>query len=314
MEKIKKERKKLTKKQIITIIVSIVISLLAMGGIITAFILNYNVSTPDKVSVYDDGKNVYVKAEMNDNYSFYNFKFTQEGQDDIIIETENNVLTLEFLESEGIVVGQEYQISVKYISENDGNDTDYSEPITWMVYKIIQAPILSYEEGFLKWEAVEFADYYKVFYNGTIQNEITTTETSLDLQTIEGGKFEFVVVAYSNNNDVYKKSIESNKVSQEVIHKYLAFESVEFDSRTKIMKIKGYEKLDIINVYLDSLLYECNNFKTTFNEEEKIYEYEIDLSLFYSSQTEIGASPAIKDEYNVYDGEITYVQTNQGQE
>ena len=208
MEKIKKERKKLTKKQIITIIVSIVISLLAMGGIITAFILNYNVSTPDKVSVYDDGKNVYVKAEMNDNYSFYNFKFTQEGQDDIIIETENNVLTLEFLESEGIVVGQEYQISVKYISENDGNDTDYSEPITWMVYKIIQAPILSYEEGFLKWEAVEFADYYKVFYNGTIQNEITTTETSIDLQTIEGGKFEFVVVAYSNNNDIYRKSIE----------------------------------------------------------------------------------------------------------
>lgn len=314
MEKIKKERKKLTKKQIITIIVSIVISLLAMGGIITAFILNYNVSTPSKVSVYDDGKNVYVKAEMNDNYSFYNFKFTQEGQDDIIIETENNVLTLEFLESEGIVVGQEYQISVKYISENDGNDTDYSEPITWMVYKIIQAPILSYEEGFLKWEAVEFADYYKVFYNGTIQNEITTTETSLDLQTIEGGRFEFVVVAYSNNNDIYRKSIESNKVSQEVIHKYIAFKSVEFDSRTKIMKIKGYEKLDIINVYLDSLLYECNNFKTTFNEEEKIYEYEIDLSLLYSSQTEIGASPAIKDEYNVYDGEITYVQTNQGQE
>ena len=90
------------------IILATVVGLLILCGAIIAFVLNYNQSAPDKVSIVDDGKAVYVQAEMNDNYRLYSFKFVNSQDGEILIESENNTLTIEDLLENGIEIGKTY--------------------------------------------------------------------------------------------------------------------------------------------------------------------------------------------------------------
>ena len=90
-----------------------------------------------------------------------------------------------------------------------------------------------------------------------------------------------------------------------MVHRYLPFTSVSFDRETKLVTITGSERLEKLNIYLDGTRYECENFEVS--EDEGVYTYSVDISLFYQENMSIGVSPAVNGEFNIYDGEILYV-------
>lgn len=294
------------------IILAVIVGLLALGGAIAAFVLNYNQSAPDKVSIIDDGKAVYVQAEMNDNYRLYSFKFVNSQDGEILIESENNTLTIEDLLENGIEIGKTYEVSVCYLAQNEGNNSQYSEPITWQVYTFLDAPIISYnaDEELLSWQAVENAQYYLVYYNG-LTEPIQTENTYLNLQTIVGGEREFYVQAISgeeveSDKKSYKDSPFSNKLNISVVHKFLDFTSVSFDEETKEITITGSEDLDSFYIYLNDTPYECIDFEKTYSDGVYTYKVNINILSSYNEGDTIGASPRTIDEYNIFDGQIVY--------
>lgn len=303
MEEVLKPKQKNNKK-VFFIIIGIVIAMIAIAGIVIAFMLNYNVYAPSNLRVIDDGKNVYVAVDMNDNYLKYKFSFTN-GEDEIVIESDKNILTIEQLQEQGIEIGKNYTITVTYIGENEGNNSQTSQPISWTAYKYLVAPELSYisEEDKLMWTIVDNADYYMVYINGL--DSIKTTDNYINLQTIEGGERSIYVVAMSNNQN-YKSSLASNEISVKVVHNILPITSVSFDSDKNTITATGYEKLEKLNVYLDDNVYECENFVTEY--DNGIYTFIINVSLFYQNNQKIGVSPITVDEYNVYLGSITYAE------
>lgn len=294
------------------IILATVVGLLILCGAIIAFVLNYNQSAPDKVSIVDDGKAVYVQAEMNDNYRLYSFKFVNSQDGEILIESENNTLTIEDLLENGIEIGKTYEVSVCYLAQNEGNNSQYSEPITWQVYTFLDAPIISYnaDEELLSWQAVENAQYYLVYYNG-LTDPIQTENTYLDLQTIVGGEREFYVQAISgeeveSDKKSYKDSPFSNKLNISVVHKFLDFTSVSFNEATKEITITGSEDLDSFYIYLNDTPYECIDFEKTYSDGVYTYKVNINILSSYNEGDTIGASPRTIDEYNIFDGQIVY--------
>ena len=294
------------------IILATVVGLLILCGAIIAFVLNYNQSAPDKVSIVDDGKAVYVQAEMNDNYRLYSLKFVYSQDGEILIESENNTLTIEDLLENGIEIGKTYEVSVCYLAQNEGNNSQYSQPITWTVYTFLDAPIISYdaEEEFLSWQAVENAQYQLVYYNG-LTDPIQTENTYLDLQTIFGGERVFYVQAISgeeveSDKKSYKDSPFSNKLNISVVHKFLDFTSVSFDEETKEITITGSEDLDSFYIYLNDTPYECIDFEKTYSDGVYTYKVNINILSSYSEGDSIGASPRTIDEYNIFEGQITY--------
>lgn len=293
------------KKKVLIITLSVVIALLAIAGIITAFVLNYNVSAPKGLRVLDDGSNVYITVDMNDNYPLYRFTFTS-GEEKIVIESEQNTLSIEELEEQGITLGRSYEVTVRYLGENDGSNSEESDPITFTAYKYLDKPVISYDktEDIITWQVVENAEYYMVYYNGANSGGERVDDTFLDMQTLEGGNRSFYVVAVSTNAN-YRNSAPSNVLAVKVVHRYLPFTSVSFDRETKLVTITGSERLEKLNIYLDGTRYECENFEVS--EDEGVYTYSVDISLFYQENMSIGVSPAVNGEFNIYDGEILYV-------
>ena len=306
MEEIKKEttkQKQLNKKKMLFILLALVIAAIAIGGIITAFMLNYNVSAPSNLRVIDDGKNVYLAVDMNDNYLKYRFVFTS-GDKEIVIESEKNILSIEELEEQNIEIGQTYNITASYIGENKGSNSEESKPITWTAYKYLKATDLIYniDDNMISWTAVEHADYYIVYISGL--DPIQVEETSMELLNIPSGERIFYVACVSNDEN-YRNSLASNEISVKVIHQYLSFDSVSFDEEDKTITITGKERLDTILVYIDNQSYECVDFE--ISEKDGIYTYIIDISLLYHGNEKVGVCPASKDEYNVYYGGIIFV-------
>ena len=281
----------------------VIIGAIIVSGVVTAFILNYNTSAPKKIEILDDGENVFIKADMNDNYITYRFKFSQDGGEDLIIDIDSNTLTIEELLSKGIVLGETYQISVCYLSENKGNNSEYSEPTSWTTYTYLSAPTLNYDadNDVVEWEEVDNADYYKVFVSGL--DEFVTNETKIDMQSLTGGERTFYVRAYSNTS-YYKESLPSNQLDVTIVHKFLPFESVDFNDESKTLTLVGSEELKTLNVYLNDTIYECVDFDISKSNGK--FTYKVDLSLLYLGGMTVGATPTNEDLYNIYDGEITY--------
>ncbi len=307
IDKQKPVRKTIDKKKVLFIMLAVVISIIAIGGIVTAFMLNYNVSAPNNLRVIDDGRNIYVAVDMNDNYKSYKFVFidTEDEESEIVIESDKNILTIDELQAQGIEIGHTYNITVTYIAENEGNNSEESKPITWTVYKNLSPAQLNYnqEEDIISWTAVDNADDYLLYISGLAPMQISGTH--LDLQTIPGGEYSFYVVALSDA-EYYENSLPSNELSIKVVHKYLPLLSVSFNAEEKLITATGYEQLEKFNIYLDDMVYECDTFEVSSNNG--LYTYMIDISLLYQDNSVIGISPITLNEYNVYNGEVTYVQ------
>ena len=87
---INRNMKKSTK--VVYISLAVLFAVLMIGGLVLAFMLNYNLYCPEYVKIIDDGKNIYLTTSSNENYRLYRFIFTDESGKEIVIDSENNTL------------------------------------------------------------------------------------------------------------------------------------------------------------------------------------------------------------------------------
>ena len=302
-------------KKIIGIVIAIVVGLLICGGVVTSFLLNYNTTAPEAISIFDDGKVVGLMANMNDNYKGYIFKFTQDYQEPILIESEQNILKVSSMVEKNIKIGEEYGVSVCYKAENSGNNSEYSNMIRWKVYDYLNSPVLTYNEqnNTIEWQDIDNADSYEVTYNTSSGvKKLEIEDTYLSLQKVEGGEREFSVIAKSEK-DYFKAKHSEQSLKVTVVHHMQEIVSISLNEETKVLTIVAKENLSKVMIYIGD-----NEFEThttfSFNSTENVYTCAIDLTAIYPTSTgeedeeplKIGVAPISIDRYNVFDGEITY--------
>lgn len=295
------EKAKINSKKLIILISTIFLIMVAVAGLAIVFFINYNAFTPSVPKVIDDGKSIYISAELNDNYCGYRFKFTNQAQD-IIIDSDKNVLSTQNLIENGLELGNTYNISMCYLSKKSGNNSEFSKETNWTFYDYLSSPELSYnsEEKILEWNEIENADYYRVYFNGGSNDYVETEEKFLNLETFDCGKRIFTVLAYSNI-DYYKQSAASNEVEVSIVKYLKNFSDISFDYDTKTITAESEEIYDKVIVIIGSKPYEIQ-LQTPPQKVGEIYVYTINVEIIYNNETLIGIYPQDKDEFNIYDG------------
>ncbi len=309
------------KKNVKTILISLALGVVAVAGLTTAFLVNYNTYSPEKPAVLNDGSNIFISTSLNDNYAGYRFKF--EGDEEtIIIDSQTNVITADDAIAEGVKLGETYQISTCYISKNEGNNSKFSQTTQWTCQAYLQKTSVGYDaEGCkLVWGQVENADYYRVYFNGATEDgyqQIATTE--LDLSTYDGGEMVAHVIAFSNNEN-YNPSAKSNTLEFEHKHFFKPFTILSFDAKTCILTAKNAGLLDKLEITLYHDDYEetsnptakttYQNCKFKVEKQGDEYVYKIDLTTVYEGQMKIGVNPATIDKFNLFEGEIAILDLN----
>ena len=104
--------------KVVYITLAVLFALLLIGGLVLAFMLNYNLYCPEYVKIIDDGKNIYLTTSSNENYRLYRFIFTDESGKEIVIDSENNTLQSDKFFESGVERGKTYTVQSQYISEN----------------------------------------------------------------------------------------------------------------------------------------------------------------------------------------------------
>ena len=220
MAEIQKNNKKLQftekSKKILIACLLVVVTAMLLAGITLAFLLNYDILSPNPIQILDDGFNVYISADVNENYRGYRFKF-KSSSDEIVIDSENNVVGIDALEKQGILLGKNYDVSVCYLGKTSGSNSGYSDPVAFTAYKYLAAPTLDYnaQTNMLQWTHLQHADNYRVYFSPSAQ-PMTVTDNSLDLSSFDGGEYNFYVVACSNR-EFYRQSQASNAVVVSVV-------------------------------------------------------------------------------------------------
>lgn len=296
-----------SKKILIILCSCIVIGLLCVGFAL-AFVVGYNPYRPNKLQVIDDGNSVYLFADMNDNYKSYRFKFENSETGDLIVDSTKNLLTTYDMFRSGVVIGEEYNISVCYLSDDSVRNSQFSESITWKPYSYLQSPSIYYDvdHNVIRWEDVENADFYEVYYN--CQNEekmLKVQQNSIDLQLIDGGQRDIYVVAKSNK-EYHKPSLNSNTLEIGVIHEISNFSTISLDTNTKILYLTSSEKISKMRIFVNNNSYEKNIESV---KDGDVYTYAVDITEIYQTGASIGVCPVTIDSYNVYtSGDVLYLQ------
>lgn len=295
-------------KKVLIVLCSIVLAGLVGAGLALAFVLGYNPYQPNELKVIDDGKSVYVYADMNDNYDSYRFKFENAERGDLIVDSTKNLMTSFDMFRSGVEMGVEYKISVSYINKDNTKNSWYSDPITWKTYAYLESPVIVHDNyaNVITWGEIENADYYEVHYNyQTSEKVVTTEENSLNLQQIDGGQRDIYVVAKSNS-DGYRPSIESNTLTIAVVHEIENFATVSFSETSKVLTLTSNEIIRKMRVIIGATSHEYN---TNPVYENGKYNYTIDITEIYEADKQIGVSALTYDEYNVYtSGQVLYLQ------
>ena len=289
----------MTKKKILIIVFSILSGLLAIGGIVIAFLYNYDNSAPSAVESFDDGENVMLKVSQNENYAGYRFKFVL-NEEEIIFDSKTNVIYAS--EVDGLVVGNRYNVSACYRGESEGSNSSYSKEINWTYYAVLSSPQVEYdeEENSIIWESVANADYYQVYYTGTDKGSVRVEEPSFSLEGLTGGVREFVVVAHSLQ-DYLMASKASEPVTCEYVRHFKPFLSAQFDKESLTLTVTGQERLDYIILQVDGQTVTVNDFRLF--EEDGLFTYQFSVKPVYKVGVTFTVSPPSIDEYNIYTGE-----------
>lgn len=292
------------KNKITKIIISCVLVLSAVGGLATAFLLNYNSYVPESVEVIENDEQTFLLAKANSNYKGYRFVFSQGGKE-ISLESENNVISLSDCLEKGVKLGERYKVKFCYVSKTKGNNSRYSKEILWSVQVGLKTPVISYDEAEneLRWEAIDNADYYVVYYNLENLSSTQVTECKFSLSEIPVGERNFYIVAMSSKSYI-RPSKSSNVVYQLVTRQMQGFYDMTFDESNKTLTMSSTESVNKIALFVGENEYECSKF--TKIKTSNVYTYSIDISLVYKKNERIGAKPVSLDIYNVYTGEITY--------
>ena len=296
------------RKIFISIVLTITLGLV-LGCFSIAFIVGYNPFIPKALLVVEEGQEVYLFAEVNDNYDIYRFRFSNSEHGDVVIDSTQNRLSSYEMTRMGVEVGVEYDITVTYLGVNGEAPSNPSKPMTWTPYVYLQKPQLQYDEqqNRITWQTVANADYYEVYYNYSMSGKVITTEDNfLDLQRIEGGERLIYVIAKSNNTNAYRPSVNSDTLDITVIHNLPSFQSIDFDEETNTLHLTSSEAITAINLYINDQPRAVQNLSPVL--QEGVYHYDISLTGFYQSGDTIGVCPLGDGVYNVYTGDILYFQ------
>ncbi len=302
------------KKKLSIIILIIAMVVVAVGGLTTAFLLNYNGFTPEAPTILDDGKNIYITTKLNDSYEKYRFRFVS-GGDKFVIDSVKNTITSDEIVAGGGKLGSTYNVSVCYLAQKNGNNSEYSRAISWQCACYLDSPtVVCFEaQKVLEWDTIENADYYRVFVNGEEENYIDVNETSFSYENLTGGQRTFSIVACSNKAG-YKTSIPSQSIS--VLHVrqlkgFLNEPRPSFNLETKIFTAYSTEEYKAVQIVLGSRFIDINSFEV--EKEGENYVYRFDIKSIYEGQDLIGILPKSIDDNNVanYDNIVYYrVNTN----
>ena len=197
MEEKTQKKRAIDKKSLWLIIGGSLLGVAIIVGVVLAFLLGYNSNAPGQVNIVKLDK-TYFSVNSNNNYRGYRFVFASNGEE-LVFESEDNVIILEDLE--GLHAGTTYQIRACYLGETESANSDYSQAVSWTCYLRLKTPVLSYDDsGLLSWNAVENADYYNLqIISGAQTFTLNVTETSYDLNNIDGGQLKIFLSARSNS-------------------------------------------------------------------------------------------------------------------
>lgn len=299
------------KKNTKIVIFSLIIAFFALAGLVPAFLVNYNTSSPTAPEVLDDGQNVCLKTSFHENFEGYRFKFAGSG-DEILIDSNQNIINANLFIKNGGEIGKEYMVSVSYKNKKKGNYSNYSRSLKWLCTTYLQSPVITFDgETLLQWEEVAGADYYRVYFNNVSgETYEETNENFLNLKSIAGGEKEMYVVAYSNNDNL-KNSPKSNILDFDLIHYFAEFSSIGFNRKTKILTAGNEELLDVLTISLwqGGIEEQFSIIKFDVVEEENVFVYTIDLTtIFEDNISKIGISPANKDKFNKFMGKAKILE------
>lgn len=299
-------------KKIAIILSSIIISALFAVGVGIAFFVGYAPKVPASVKIVDDGNNVYLLAEMNDNYSSYKFTFEDEEGQNIIINSKTNLLSIDDLTKEGVELGVEYNITVRYIGDDELSSSQTSNPISWKSYTYLDVPNVYENADYVSWSYVYNADYYELHYSAFDGEKVIKKENPyIYKKEIESGERNIFIVAVSNDAKYKNSTSQTEKFF--IIHSVPNFEGISFNDESAQLTMTSLEEIKKIDVYVGETLFEIR-LNPVINGDE--YIYNVDLSGFYHEGDYLAIKPSTIDEYNIYNGDFFVVRegtTSQGE-
>lgn len=266
--------------KVVYITLAVLFALLLIGGLVLAFMLNYNLYCPEYVKIIDDGKNIYLTTSSNENYRLYRFIFTDESGNEIVIDSENNTLQSDKFFESGVELGKTYKIQSQYLSENAGNNSAKSESITWTAFSYLGQTqgIYDSERQILSWQDVENASGYNLVLQGTYNSyTIFVEENEFDFNGVLGDSYQAQIFPISNSN-AYQSPIEVDSFTF-IYNKTLSdFTDLSFDRENKILKCQNVDLISSVSVSINGTSYSTSNFEV--EEENGVYIYSISLSIF----------------------------------
>lgn len=266
--------------KVVYITLAVLFALLLIGGLVLAFMLNYNLYCPEYVKIIDDGKNIYLTTSSNENYRLYRFIFTDESGNEIVIDSENNTLQSDKFFESGVERGKTYKIQSQYLSENAGNNSAKSESITWTAFSYLGQTqgIYDSERQILSWQDVENASGYNLVLQGTYNSyTIFVEENEFDFNGVLGDSYQAQIFPVSNSN-AYQSPIEVDSFTF-IYNKTLSdFTDLSFDRENKILECQNVDLISSVSVSVNGTSYSTSNFEV--EEENGVYIYSISLSIF----------------------------------
>lgn len=301
MEEKKQKKRAIDKKSLGLIIGGCFLAAAIIVVVVLAFLLSYNSNAPGQVNIIKLDK-TYFSVNSNNNYKGYRFVFTS-NEDELVFESEDNVIILE--ELEGLQAGVTYQIKACYLGETESANSDYSKAVGWRCYLRLQTPEISYDKsGLLSWNAVQNTDYYKLqIISETQIFTVDTTETSYDLNNIDGGQLKIFLSARSNNAYIEQSPL-TGALSVDFYKTFKDFEYVSIDlSNNNLLTIKGSQLIKSIDILINDVCYVGKPVTANVSNNDEYVYYVSLIDYKINKDSVVIVSPSNIDTYNTYSGD-----------
>ena len=265
-------------------------------------LFNFRDSSPEDLNIKVENGLVTITTTQETKGYGYTFKFRDE-QNEILVKTDSPMLDYnEDVIAQGVEVGKKYSVSVAVNGEIDAGKSFYSKEVEWISQIFLKKPEVNISENIISWNQIENADAYDIYYTheGEILKE-RTTETSLKLEELKGGKSDIYVIAVSSKA-YYLQSMQSNKLEGiKIVHEIPPVRMVSFNKNNTLLSISLLEKIDAFSLYLDDKVYKVVDFEYSNN----VITCNIDY--VFSNQTRVGVKPLAVDEYNKCTSEPVFI-------
>lgn len=299
MEEKTQKKRAIDKKSLWLIIGGSLLGVAIIVGVVLAFLLGYNSNAPGQVNIVKLDK-TYFSVNSNNNYRGYRFVFASNGEE-LVFESEDNVIILEDLE--GLHAGTTYQIRACYLGETESANSDYSQAVSWTCYLRLETPVLSYDDsGLLSWNAVKNVYYYNLqIISGAQTFNLNVTETSYDLNNIDGGQLKIFLSARSNSQYL-EQSLLTEEFAIDFYKSFKDFDSASINlSSNNLLTVTGSQLITEIDVQIDGVWYVDRPVSAT--NSDGVYTYYVSLVDFPLSEgSVVMVRPSNIDSYNSYSG------------